>query len=46
MDLEVNKNKTKYLVMTRGIRDNSDLVVENYTFQQTEDFKYLGVNIN
>lgn len=32
--------------MTRGTRDISDLVIENYTFQQVNDFKYLGVNIN
>lgn len=54
MGLEVNQGKTKYFVMTRGTRDNSDLVienlVENYTFQQENDFKldfkYLGANIN
>jgi len=46
MGLEVNQDKTKYLVMTRGTRDISDLIVENYTFQQVENFKYLGANIN
>jgi len=46
MGLEVNQGKTKYLVMTRGTRDNSDLLDENYTFQQASDFKYLGLNIN
>lgn len=46
MGPEVNQDKTKYLVMTREIRDDSDLVVENYTFQQVKYFKYLGVNIN
>lgn len=30
--LEVNYGKTKYLAMTRGTRDNSDLLVESYTF--------------
>lgn len=44
--LEVNQEKTKYLVITRETRNNSDLVVENYTFQQDEDFKYFGANIN
>lgn len=33
MGLEVNQEKTKYLVITREIRDDSDLVVDNYTFQ-------------
>jgi len=42
---KVNQDKTKYLVMTMGTRNNSDLVVENYTFQQEEDFKYHGTNI-
>lgn len=42
MGLEVNQDKTKYLVMTRGARDNSDLVAENFTFQQVADFKYIG----
>jgi hypothetical protein len=46
MGLEVNQYKTKYLVMTKGTRDNFDLVVEKYTFQQVENFKYLGANIN
>jgi len=46
MDLKVNQNKIKYLVMTRGTRDKSDLVVENYTFQQVENYKYVWANIN
>jgi hypothetical protein len=46
MDLKLNQNNIKYLVMTRETRDNSDLVVENYTFQQVKNFKYLGGNIN
>lgn len=27
--------------MTRGTRDNSNLIVENLKFQQVADFKYL-----
>lgn len=46
MGLEINKDKTKYLVTTRRTKDNSDLVVGNYIFQQVEKFKYLGLNIN
>jgi len=46
MGLEVNQDKTKYFVMARGTMDISDLVVENYIFQQVENFKYLGTNIN
>lgn len=32
MALKVNKGKLKYLVMTRKTRDNSDQIIENYTF--------------
>ncbi|VVC29287.1 Hypothetical protein CINCED_3A009305 [Cinara cedri] len=32
--------------MTEEARDNLDLIVGNYFFQQVEDFKYIGVNIN
>jgi len=32
MSLEENPDKIKYLVITRGTGDKSDLVVENYTF--------------
>lgn len=46
MSLEVYQDKTKYLIMTKGTRDNSDLLVRKYSFQQVEDFKYLDVNIN
>lgn len=45
MGLEVNHDKTKYLVMTRETRDNSGLI-ENYTFQQVANLKYFGANIN
>lgn len=45
MGPELKKDKTKYLVMTREMRDDWDMVVENYTFQQVKYFKYLGVNI-
>jgi len=44
--LGVNQDKTKYLVMSRGTRDDSNLIVGNYSFQQVKDFKYLGGNIN
>jgi len=46
MRLEVNQDKTKYLVMNRGTRDHSHLVVGNYSFQQVVNFKYLWANIN
>lgn len=46
MGLEVNQNKTKYLVMSRGTRYHSDLVVRKNTFYQVNNFKYLGTTIN
>jgi hypothetical protein len=49
MGLLVNKEKTKYMYMTREVRsvkDELDLQVDRISFQQVHDFKYLGVNIN
>jgi hypothetical protein len=37
---EVNQDKAKYLVMIRGTRDNSDLVLRNYSFQPGVDLKW------
>lgn len=51
MGLEMNQDKIKYLVMTRGTGNNSNLVVGNYTFRTMEVvkhyscIKYLGTNI-
>ncbi|KAL4104510.1 hypothetical protein QTP88_019805 [Uroleucon formosanum] len=46
MGLVINENKTKYMVMTRNAMTKSNLHVGDLTFEQVEDFKYLGVNIN
>jgi len=43
MNLAINKNKTKYLVMTRHMVITATLKVDPYIFEQVE---YLGVNIN
>lgn len=32
--------------MTKNTRDHSDLVVENYSFLQGENFQYLWAKIN
>lgn len=42
MDLEINQNKQKYLVMIRGTKDYSDQVEGNRSFKHVENFKYLG----
>lgn len=49
MGLSINQEKTKYMFMTRKVRDvedESDLEVNGIFFQEVQDFKYLGVNIN
>ena len=45
MGLVINENKTKYMVMTRNAIVKDNLCTEGLTFEQVEDFKYLGVNI-
>jgi len=46
MGLEVNQQKTKYMCMTRTDTDNSDLEVDNLTFEKFNQFTHLGVNMN
>lgn len=46
MDLVVNAVKTKYMVVTKGLEDISNLKVENNEFEQVKEFKYLGVTLN
>jgi len=44
--LIINEAKTKYMLMTRHMPAKNNLIVGPYTFEQVDDFKYLGVNIN
>jgi hypothetical protein len=46
MGLNINENKTKYMIMSRRPRILQNLIVDGYTFEQVEDFKYLGVILN
>jgi len=46
MRLVINENKTKYMVTTRNTTVKDNLCIEGLTFDQVEDFKYLGVNRN
>jgi len=46
MGLTVNKEKTKYMVMSRQVTPKNNLKVYGYSFEQVKEFKYLGVNIN
>jgi len=46
MGLSINEDKTKYLIMSRNVVNKSNLRVGPYCFEQVDNFKYLGVNIN
>jgi len=46
MGLKVNQQKTKNMCMTQTNTDNSDLEVDNLTFEKVNQFKYLRVNVN
>lgn len=46
MGLSINKEKTKFMVLSRRREDHPNLQVDNLTFQSVESFKFLGVNIN
>jgi len=44
--LQVNDQKTKYLIISRRQHIQDSLVVEYLTFERVSNFKYLGVDIN
>lgn len=46
MELAVNEDKTKYMVMTRNTTAKDNLCGKELSFEQLGDFKYLGFNIN
>lgn len=46
MDLVVNAEKTKYMIVTRGSEDSYNLKVDNNEFEHVKEFKYLGVTFN
>ena len=45
--LEVNADKTKYLVMSRelNIGRSHNIKTDNSSFERVEEFKYLGTNL-
>ncbi|KAF0764226.1 putative transposon-derived protein F52C9.6 [Aphis craccivora] len=46
MGLKINENKTKYMLMTRDPAPFKILNVHQFSFEQVENFKNLGANIN
>jgi hypothetical protein len=45
--LEVNADKTKYIVMSRdqNVKRNHRIRTDNRSFESVEEFKYLGTNL-
>ena len=45
--LEVNSNKTKYMITSRqqNIVQNQNVVIENLSFENVKKFKCLGVTV-
>lgn len=43
---EINVHKTKYMTITRILINKRNLITGQYTFEQVDNFKYLGVNRN
>ena len=45
--LEVNADKTKYMVMSRDqkARRSHNISIDNSSFERVEEFKYLGTNL-
>lgn len=46
MELYVNEEKTKYMVVSRNPPNIDTIGVDNYKFEKVNNFKHLGVNIN
>ncbi len=42
MDLAVNEEKTKFMVVSPRIHDVQPLRIDNYTFKGVTQYKYLG----
>ena len=45
--LEVNADKTKYMVMSRdqNAGQSHSMKIDNISFERVEEFKYLGTNL-
>jgi len=46
MSLVINENKTKYMIISRRIHNQTELVVGQMRFEREETFEYLGVGLD
>jgi len=47
VELNINKDKSKYMKIKRkGIKDITHLKIDNFTFDNVENFNYLGSTLN
>lgn len=46
MGLCINKENTKFMVLSRKHPNQPNLKVKNMNFEKVDNFKYLGININ
>jgi len=44
--LTINSGQIKYMMVKRGGGDHNNLHVKNNTFEQVQEFKYLGPTLN
>jgi len=44
--LLINSEKTKYMMVERGVGDYTNLLVGDNIFEQVQEFKYLGTTLN
>jgi hypothetical protein len=44
--LKINQDKTKYMVICARMPNLSELIIDQYKFEQVTGFTYLGTNIN
>jgi len=46
MGLVINESKTKYMILSRKIHNQTELAVGQMRFERVETFKYLGVGLD
>ena len=44
--LNINEDKTKYLIVSRGQYHQNSILMRDMTFEKIHNFKYLGVDVN